>query len=117
MGQRLVALAMNLGMAKAQTATVEEAHEAIAEAHEETKAALAELRNLIRGLHPPVLENRGLDPLERSEARFEALAQAFERGSLLGDRIRRELPERELPPQRGDQLTQLRQIGRRGLVG
>ena len=59
--QRLVALAMNLGMARAQTATVEEAHEAIAEAHDEAKAALAELRNLIRGLHPPVLENRGLD--------------------------------------------------------
>jgi len=59
--QRLVSLAMNLGMARAQTETVEEAHEAIAEAHEEAKAALAELRNLIRGLHPPVLENRGLD--------------------------------------------------------
>ena len=59
--QRLVSLAMNLGMARAQTATVEEAHEAITEAHEEAKAALAELRNLIRGLHPPVLENRGLD--------------------------------------------------------
>jgi signal transduction histidine kinase len=59
--QRLVSLAMKLGMARAQTATVAEAHEAIAEAHEEAKAALAELRNLIRGLHPPVLENRGLD--------------------------------------------------------
>jgi signal transduction histidine kinase len=59
--QRLVSLAMNLGMARAQTATVEEAHEAIAEAHEEAKAALAELRNLVRGLHPPVLEDRGLD--------------------------------------------------------
>jgi signal transduction histidine kinase len=59
--QRLVSLAMNLGMARAQTATVEEAHEAIAEAHEEAKATLAELRNLIRGLHPPVLEDRGLD--------------------------------------------------------
>jgi signal transduction histidine kinase len=59
--QRLVSLAMNLGMAKAQTATVEQAHQAIADAHEETKAALAELRNLIRGLHPPVLEDRGLD--------------------------------------------------------
>ena len=59
--QRLVSLAMNLGMAQAQTTTVEEAHRAIAEAHLETKAALAELRNLIRGLHPPVLEDRGLD--------------------------------------------------------
>jgi signal transduction histidine kinase len=59
--QRLVSLAMNLGMARAQTETVEEAHEAITEAHEEAKAALAELRNLVRGLHPPVLEDRGLD--------------------------------------------------------
>ena len=59
--QRLVSLAMNLGMARAQTETVEEAHQAIAEAHEEAKAALAELRNLVRGLHPPVLEDRGLD--------------------------------------------------------
>ncbi len=59
--QRLVSLAMNLGMARAQTASLDEAHRAIAAAHEETKAALAELRNLIRGLHPPVLEDRGLD--------------------------------------------------------
>ncbi|HEY1624152.1 MAG TPA: histidine kinase [Streptosporangiaceae bacterium] len=59
--QRLVALAMNLGMARAGTNTVEQAHEAIAEAHEEAKAALTELRNLVRGLHPPVLEDRGLD--------------------------------------------------------
>jgi signal transduction histidine kinase len=59
--QRLVALAMNLGMARAHAATAEQAQHAIAEAHEEAKAALTELRNLIRGLHPAVLENRGLD--------------------------------------------------------
>jgi signal transduction histidine kinase len=59
--QRLVSLAMNLGMARAQAATTEEARQAIAEAHEEAKAALAELRDLIRGLHPAVLEDRGLD--------------------------------------------------------
>jgi signal transduction histidine kinase len=59
--QRLVSLAMNLGMARAQTTSLDEAHQAITAAHEETKAALAELRNLIRGLHPPVLEDRGLD--------------------------------------------------------
>ena len=59
--QRLVSLAMNLGMARAQATSLDEAHQAIAAAHEETKAALAELRNLIRGLHPPVLEDRGLD--------------------------------------------------------
>jgi signal transduction histidine kinase len=59
--QRLVSLAMNLGMAKVQTTTVEQAHHAIAEAHEEAKAALVELRHLVRGLHPAVLEDRGLD--------------------------------------------------------
>ena len=59
--QRLVSLAINLGMARAQAASAEEAKLAIAEAHEEAKAALAELRDLIRGLHPAVLEDRGLD--------------------------------------------------------
>jgi signal transduction histidine kinase len=59
--QRLVSLAMNLGMARAQASTAEEALRAIAESHEAAKAALAELRDLIRGLHPAVLEDRGLD--------------------------------------------------------
>jgi len=59
--QRLVALAMNLGMARAEASTVEDAQQAIAEAHEDAKAALTELRDLIRGLHPVVLEDRGLD--------------------------------------------------------
>ncbi len=59
--QRLVSLAMNLGMARSHATTAEQARDAIAEAHEEAKAALTELRNLIRGLHPAVLEDRGLD--------------------------------------------------------
>jgi signal transduction histidine kinase len=59
--QRLVALAMNLGLARVQAQTAEQAHEALAEAHEDAKVALAELRNLVRGLHPAVLADRGLD--------------------------------------------------------
>jgi signal transduction histidine kinase len=59
--QRLVSLALQLGMARANPASPEQAQLVIAGAHEEAKAALAELRNLIRGLHPPVLEDRGLD--------------------------------------------------------
>jgi signal transduction histidine kinase len=59
--QRLVSLAMNLGMARVQAQTADQAHQALADAHEDAKAALAELRNLIRGLHPAVLEDRGLD--------------------------------------------------------
>src|ERR1700761_7000153 len=59
--QRLVSLALQLVMARAEQPDGEQARLVIAEAHEEAKAALVELRNLIRGLHPPVLEDRGLD--------------------------------------------------------
>jgi len=58
--QRLVSLAMMLGMARADADPAQAGH-VIAEAHEQAKAALAELRNLVRGLHPAVLEDRGLD--------------------------------------------------------
>jgi signal transduction histidine kinase len=60
--QRLVSLAMNLGMARENlTELPPAAQRVIAEAHDEAKEALAELRALIRGLHPAVLEDRGLD--------------------------------------------------------
>ena len=60
--QRLVSLAINLGMARATLADVpEEAMHVIVAAHEEAKAALAEMRDLVRGLHPAVLDDRGLD--------------------------------------------------------
>jgi signal transduction histidine kinase len=60
--QRLVALAMNLGLARATlTGVPDEAMQVIVEAHEEAKEALTEMRDLIRGLHPAVLEDRGLD--------------------------------------------------------
>jgi signal transduction histidine kinase len=60
--QRLVSLAVNLGIVRALHADVPEpARAAIALAHEEAKAALAELRDFIRGLHPVVLDDRGLD--------------------------------------------------------
>ena len=59
--QRLVSLAMRLGMARAERPDAAQAQQVIAEAHEEAKAALLELRHLVRGLHPAVLEDRGLD--------------------------------------------------------
>jgi signal transduction histidine kinase len=60
--QRLVALAMNLGRAKARYDQDPEAARAlIDEAHSDAKQALAELRDLARGLHPAVLADRGLD--------------------------------------------------------
>ena len=60
--QRLVALAMDLGRARERFDTEpEQARQLVNEAHEEAKAALAELRNLARGIHPAVLTDRGLD--------------------------------------------------------
>ncbi len=60
--QRLVALAMELGRARAKFATdPQAAAELVDQAHDQAKAALAELRNLVRGVHPPVLSDRGLD--------------------------------------------------------
>jgi signal transduction histidine kinase len=38
------------------------AQELITQAHEEATSALAELRDLVRGIHPAVLIERGLDP-------------------------------------------------------
>ena len=60
--QRLVALAMDLVMARAKLETDSAAGAAlVGEAHEEAKRALAELRDLARGIHPAVLADRGLD--------------------------------------------------------
>ena len=60
--QRLVAVAMELGRAKAKFADdVDAAAALVDQAHTEAKAALVELRDLVRGVHPPVLTDRGLD--------------------------------------------------------
>jgi signal transduction histidine kinase len=60
--QRLVALAMELGRAKARFADdLDAARELVDQAHAQAKEALTELRNLVRGVHPPVLTERGLD--------------------------------------------------------
>jgi signal transduction histidine kinase len=60
--QRLVSLAMDLGRARAKFATdPQAAADIVGQAHEQAKEALTELRNLVRGMHPPVLTDRGLD--------------------------------------------------------
>ncbi|MFG2819792.1 sensor histidine kinase [Kitasatospora sp. NPDC048365] len=60
--QRLVSLAVNLGLAMATRPDLpSDAREVIATAHLEAKEAIAELNDLVRGLHPAVLEDRGLD--------------------------------------------------------
>jgi signal transduction histidine kinase len=60
--QRLVTLAMGLGIAREKMeADPEVARALVAEAHEEAKRAIREIRDLVRGIHPAVLSDRGLD--------------------------------------------------------
>ncbi len=58
---RLVALGINLGMAEDAVETdPENAKLLLAEARAASSQALAEIRGLVRGIHPPVLADRGL---------------------------------------------------------
>jgi signal transduction histidine kinase len=61
---RLVSLAVDLGRARRRLEEgggSDEAAELVRSAHEEAKLALAEIRDLARGIHPAVLTDRGLD--------------------------------------------------------
>jgi signal transduction histidine kinase len=67
--QRMVTVAVTLGLAQAQMAKdPEAAAKLIAQAREEAQLAVKELRELARGIHPAVLSDRGL------AAALEALA-------------------------------------------
>jgi signal transduction histidine kinase len=60
--QRLVALAMELGIAREKLLSDPEGARALIDSsHEDAKLVLAELRDLVRGIHPAVLTDRGLD--------------------------------------------------------
>ncbi|WP_033342463.1 sensor histidine kinase [Catenuloplanes japonicus] len=66
--QRLVALTMNLGLARLDLEPGSAADARVAEAHGQAKQALADLRELIRGVHPHVLTDRGLEAAVRDVA-------------------------------------------------
>jgi signal transduction histidine kinase len=82
---RLVSLGMSLGMAEEQfTRDPEGARQLLAEARASSSAALAELRDLVRGIHPPVLADRGLS----------GAVQALALATSLPVEVQAELPER-----------------------
>lgn len=59
---RLVSIGMTLGLAQTKIDDDPEAAKAlVAEAHASTKSAITELRQLARGIHASVLDDRGLD--------------------------------------------------------
>jgi signal transduction histidine kinase len=84
--QRLVAMSMSLGMARRRMDKGEDARELVAGAEQELRAAITELRDLARGIHPAVLTDRGLTPALRDLAARAAVPVE------LGD-----LPEERLP--------------------
>jgi signal transduction histidine kinase len=61
--QQLLAVAMDIGRARAKLDTDPEAARALIEqAHAGTREVIGELRNLARGIYPAILTDRGLDP-------------------------------------------------------
>ena len=66
--QRLVGLTLQLGMAKLDVAADTPAATAVATAHDQAKLLMAELRELIHGIHPQVLTDLGLPAAVRELA-------------------------------------------------
>ncbi len=86
--QHLVSLAMNLGMAKEKLdSDPEAARQLVADAHQQAKDSITELRNVVRGVYPAVLTDRGLD------AALSALAAR----SPVPVRLQVDLPRRPNP--------------------
>jgi signal transduction histidine kinase len=89
---RLAAMALNLGMAKEKLGTagdppdVDRARELVDAAHCGAKEALVELRELVRGIHPPVLDNGLADAVATLAA-----------GSAIPVRVSIDLPARPTP--------------------
>jgi signal transduction histidine kinase len=58
---RLVSLSMRIGLAKrAYDRDPDAARKLLEDAQDQAEEALAELRNVVRGIHPPILTDRGL---------------------------------------------------------
>ncbi|MFD4508063.1 histidine kinase [Streptomyces sp. NPDC058457] len=80
---QLVALSMRIGLAKrAYGRAPETALKLLDEAQAQAEKALAELRNVVRGIHPPILTDRGLAGALRALAASSGLEVALDDGGL-----------------------------------
>ncbi|KKW62511.1 histidine kinase [Mycolicibacterium elephantis] len=85
---RLVSLAMTIGLAQTKLDTdLPSAKTLIAEAHDDAKNALVELRNVVRGIAPTILSDRGLD------AALSSVVQRSPVPTALNIHLPRRLPE------------------------
>jgi signal transduction histidine kinase len=85
---RLVSLAMTIGLAQTKLdSDLPAAKQLIAEAHDDAKSALVELRNVVRGIAPTILADRGLD------AALSAVVQRSAVPTALNVHLPRRLPD------------------------
>jgi signal transduction histidine kinase len=85
---RLVSLAMTIGLAQTKLdSDLPAAKQLIAEAHDDAKSALVELRNVVRGIAPTILSDRGLD------AALSAVVQRSAVPTTLNVHLPRRLPD------------------------
>lgn len=83
---RLVSLSMRIGLAKrAYDRDSEEARKLLDDAQEQVEVALAELRHVVRGIHPPILTDRGLAGAVRALAASSGLDVAVHVDGLADD--------------------------------
>jgi signal transduction histidine kinase len=80
---RLVALSMRIGLAKrAYDHDPEAARKLLDDAQDQAEEALTELRQVVRGIHPPILTDRGLAGAVRALAAGSGLAVTVDDGGL-----------------------------------
>ncbi|MFF7281878.1 sensor histidine kinase [Streptomyces griseorubiginosus] len=79
----LVALSMRIGLAKrAYDRDPEAARKLLDDAQAQAEQALTELRHVVRGIHPPILTDRGLTGAVRALAASSGLAVTVDDGGL-----------------------------------
>ncbi|GAB3986807.1 hypothetical protein GCM10027615_79910 [Plantactinospora veratri] len=76
--QRLVSLTLQLGLARLEIPPGTPGAAAVADAHEQAKLFMTELRELIRNIHPKVLTDRGLPAAVRDLADSSAVPVTVE---------------------------------------
>jgi signal transduction histidine kinase len=85
---RLVSLTMSLGMAEEEfDRDPGAARQLVVEARVSARAALSELRHLVRGIHPPVLTERGLCGAVEALALASAVPVEVDVDLALGERL------------------------------
>ncbi|MGW0864962.1 histidine kinase [Streptomyces sp. NPDC002611] len=86
---RLVALSMRIGLAvRAYDHDPRAAQRLLADAQDQAEEALTELRHVVRGIHPPILTDRGLIGAVRALAAISGLEVAVRVDGLEGEGVR-----------------------------